>query len=281
MDRASMTVPVRRAESEYDDKLRRSKEEHDTHARQLEEQLKRVNAQLEEAQRKSGTASRQQEGVARQDLFAEGLQKRFRDDLVTSTGVGKRGPDVTQVVRVGRLDCGVLLWECKRTAAWNAEWPHKLAGEVRAAGARFGVIVSEAMPPDTDGSAKIGNVWVCDYGHALDLAEGLRQAVIAVHRHEAANAARLGIAAKVYDYVATGGFEQRYKSMEQAIDSVETELASDQRTSQQRWKRLEKLIADLREQGLRGIVLDIIGLGGEIPPAARAELGDEPLELSD
>jgi hypothetical protein len=35
------------------------------------------------------------------------------------------------------------------------------------------------------------------------------------------------------------------------------------------------------EQGLRGIVLDIIGLGGEIPPAARAELEDGLLELSD
>ena len=29
---------------------------------------------------------------------------------------------------------------------------------------------------------------------------------------------------------------------------------------------------EIREQGLQGIVLDIIGLGGEIPPAARAEL---------
>jgi hypothetical protein len=173
----------------------------------------------------------------------------------------------------------VLLWECKRTAAWNTEWPRRLAGEVRSAGAKFGVIVSEVLPADTEGSRQIGDVWACDYGHARDLATGLRQAIIAGHRHETANAARLGIAGKVYDYIATGGFEPRYKTMEQAIDSVEAELASDQRASLQRWKRLEKLIADLREQGLRGIVLDIIGLGGEIPPAARAELGNEPPEL--
>lgn len=266
---------LRRAKAEYDEKLLRKQEEHDTRARQLEEQLKRVNAQLEEAQRKSDTSSRQQEGIARQDVFAEDLRARFPDDLITVTGVGKRGPDVTQVVRIGHLECGVILWECKRTAAWNAEWVHKLAREVRDAGARFGIVVSEILPAGTDGSGQVGEVWACDYAHAWHIAAGLRQAIIAVCRHEAANAARTGIAEKVYDYIATGGFEARYKAMEQAIDRIATELDTDQRTSQQRWKRLEKHISELREQGVEGIVLDIIGLGGEIPPAARAELPGE------
>ena len=43
---------------------------------------------------------------------------------------------------------------------------------------------------------------------------------------------------------------------------------------------MERLIDEMLEQGLHGIVLDIIGLGGEIPPAARAELPeDDPPEL--
>lgn len=110
---------------------------------------------------------------------------------------------------------------------------------------------------------------------------GIRQAVVAVHRHEAANAARTGIAERVYDYFATGGFEARYKTMEQALDRIDAELEQDQRTSQQRWKRLERLTADLRDQGMEGIVLDIIALGGEVPPAAQAELpGNDPLALS-
>jgi len=272
---------LRRAEADFEEKIGLKQQEHDTRTRQLEEQLRRVNAQLEEAQRKSGITSRQQEGVAWQDVFALELRTRFPDDLITVTGVGKRGPDVTQVVRIGHLECGVILWECKRTAAWNAEWPRKLATEVRSAGARFGVIVSDVLPPGTDGSGQVGDVWACDYSHAWHLAAGLRQAIIAVYRHEAANAARTGIAEKVYDYIATGGFEGRYKAMEQAIDRIAAELETDQRTSLQRWKRLEKLIAELRDQGLDGIVLDIIGLGGEIPPAARAELPDNPaLEIT-
>ncbi len=270
-----------RAEADYQEQLRLSKDDYDTRARQLEDQLKRVNAQLEQAQRKSGTGLRQQEGVSRQDLFAEQLQQRFPDDQITVTAVGKRGPDVTQVVRIGHLDCGVILWECKRTATWNAEWSRKLAAEARDSEARFAVIVSEVLPSDIDGSGQVGSVWVSDYEHAWHLAAGLRQAIITVHRYVAANAARAGIAEKVYDYFATGGFEARYKTMEQAIDRLVMELDQDQRTSLQRWKRLEKITAEIRDQGLQGIVLDVIGLGGEIPPAARAEVqADSILELT-
>jgi hypothetical protein len=271
---------LRRKEEAYREQLHRKDEEHDTRTRQLEDQLKRVREQLEEAQRKSATGSRQQEGLARQDLFAEELQRRFPDDLITVTERGKRGPDVTQVVGAGRLHCGVILWECKRTAAWGPQWPGKLADEVRRSGARFGVIVSEVLPAGVDGSGQAGDVWACDYDHAWDLAAGLRQAVIAVYRHETANAARVGIAGRVYDYIATGGFEARYKAMERALDKLGQELDQDQRVTRQRWRRLERLTEQIREEGLRGIVLDIIGLGGEIPPAARAELPeDTPPEL--
>lgn len=266
---------LRRKDQSYQEQLCRKDEEHDTRTRQLEDQLKRVREQLEEVQRKSGTGSRQQEGIARQDLFAEELRRRFPLDMIAVTARGKRGPDVTQVVRAGRLDCGVILWECKRTAAWSTEWPGKLADEVRRAGARFGVIVSEVLPAAIDGSGQVGDVWTCDYAHAFDLAAGLRQAAVVVYRHEAANAARSGIGGKVYDYIATGGFEARYKAMERALDRLAHELDQDQRITQQRWKRLERLTQQIRQDGLRGIVLDIIGLGGEIPPAARLELPDD------
>jgi hypothetical protein len=266
---------LRCATEDYAEKLRRRDEEHGTRTRQLEDQLKRVRTQLEEAQRKSGTSLRQQEGISRQDLFGEELQRRFPADLITVAPQGKRGPDVTQVVRAGHLDCGVILWECKRTAAWSNDWPHKLAGEARRAGARFGVIVSEVLPAGMEGSGVIGGVWACDYGHALELATGFREAIIAVYRHVAANAGRAGEAERVYDYVVTGGFEARYKASEQAQDRLRQELDQDQRATQQRWRRMERIMDEIREQGLRGVVLDIIGLGVEIPPAARAELPED------
>jgi len=271
---------LRRKDAAYQEQLRRLQEQHGIQTRQLEDQLTRVRCQLEEAQRKTSTSPRQQEGVTRQDMFGDELRHRYPDDLITVTPQGRRGPDITQVVRVGRMDCGIILWECKRTAAWGAAWPAKLAAEVLQAKARFGVIVSEVMPIGMDGSGRIGDLWACSYDHAGDLAAGLREAIIAVRRHETANAGRQEIAGKIYDYVATGPFEGRYKSMEQAIDKLRQEIEQDQRASQQRWKRLQHLVDRIRDDGLHGILLDIIGLGGEIPPAARAELPhDNPPEL--
>ena len=269
-----------RAEETFKEQLRRKDEEHDIRTRQLEDQLNRVSRQLEEIQRKSGTGSRQQEGIARQDLFAEELQRRFPGDLITVTPRGKRGADVAQVVRVGRLDCGVIQWECKRAAAWSTGWPGKLADEARRSGASFSVIVSEVLPAAVDGSAQdAGDVWACDYDHAWDLAAGLRQAVIAVYRYRAANAARAGAEGQVYDYFATGGFEARYKATERAVAKLRQEIDQDQRVTQHRCKRMEQLTDVIWEEGLQGIVLDIISLGGEIPPAATAELPEgEPPE---
>ena len=87
-----------------------------------------------------------------------------------------------------------------------------------------------------------------------------------------ANAGRADIAGKVYDYIATGGFEARYKATERAAAKLRQEIGQDQRVTQQRCKRMGQLVDVILEEGLQGIVLDIISLGGEIPPAARAEL---------
>jgi hypothetical protein len=168
-----------------------------------------MKAQAEETARRGATSSRQEEGVARQDVFADELRQHFPNDAVTVTQRGKPGPDVTQRVRVGARDFGVIVWECKRTANWSPAWPSKLACDMREAGAGLSVIVSEALPPGMDGSGRVGDVWVCDFRSAVHLAAGLRWVLIAAAQYEAANAARSDCAGKVYDYIATGGFGAR------------------------------------------------------------------------
>ena len=97
--------------------------------------------------------------------------------------------------------------------------------------------MSRTLPASTEGSRPIGSVWASDYGHARDLAIGLRQAVIAVYRHQAANASRAGIPDKLYDYIATGGFEARYKAMEQGAARLRAERGRQRNAMQQSWKR--------------------------------------------
>jgi len=88
-------------------------------------------------------------------VFHEELQQRFRDDEITITPQGQAGADITQRVRTGGRECGVILWECQRTARWDGRWPGKLARDAGKTQANLAVIVSEALPRDADGSCQL------------------------------------------------------------------------------------------------------------------------------
>lgn len=255
----------------YEEQARRRDEDHKTEVRQLQDKIERVNTQLEEALRRGATGARQEEGFARQDVFAAELGERFPDDEVTVTPRGQAGADVVQVVRQSNRDCGTILWECKRAANWSATWIRKLAGDVRKAGAAFGVIVSETLPPGMDGSGRVDDVWACDFGTAVHLAAGLRWVLIAASQYEAANAARAGTSGKVYDYIATGGFAARCEAISRAIDTMLSTLGKERRYYEQRWKDWERHIETVAGS-LCGIAGDLVRLGAEVPPPLRAEL---------
>jgi len=137
------------------------------------------------------------------------------------------------------------------------------------------VIVTQTLPPGTKGSRQIDGIWVTDFAHACDLVTVVRAMVIMIHGYETANADRADKAGKLLDYIHTGKFADRVKGMEQGLDRLDEDLDQEMRLTPQRWKRREALHAEIRSAGVRGILLDIIELGGEIPPAACTELNAE------
>jgi hypothetical protein len=280
LERERMRDAIRKEEREqaskiqqerYEELSRRKEDDHKTEVHQLKDKIERMNTQLEEAVRRGATGARQEEGFARQDVFADELRERFPSDEITVTARGQAGADVTHRVRhVGR-DCGTILWECKRAANWSGTWISKLADDSRKAGAAFGVIVSETLPHGMDGSGRVDEVWICDFGSAVHLATGLRWVLIAASQYEAANAARADASGKVYDYIATGGFASRCEVVNRAIDMMTTTLGKEKRYYEQKWKEWERHIETVTGS-IYGIVGDLIGLGAEVPPPLRAEL---------
>lgn len=265
-----------KTQARYETQMREKDDAHATEIRELEDKLKRVNSQLDEARRKSATGSRQEEGFTRQDLFAEELRRRFPADEITVNPRGMAGADVTQVVRVSGHDCGVILWECKRAANWSGTWIGKLADDVAKASANLGVIVSEELPVGMDSSGFVDGIWVTGYQHAPTLAAGLREAVTIAWRHTLANAGRDDAAAKVYDYITTGGFADRYAAAERALDAQLETLRKEKRYYSQSWAQREQQIEKTR-LNLVGIVADLVRVGAELPSTALAELPESDL----
>jgi hypothetical protein len=261
----------RKTQERYEAELRQKDEAHAVEVRELEEKLNRVNTQLDQARRKGAMGSRQEEGFTQQDLFAEELRRRFPADEITVTPRGVTGADVAQTVRLGGRDCGVILWECKRAASWSGNWIGKLADDVAKAGADMGVIVSAELPAGMDNSGLIDGIWVTDYPHAPTLAAGLREAVTTAWRYKLANADRDNTAAKVYDYIATGGFADRYAAAERALDAQLETLRKEKRYYAQSWAQREQQIEKTRAN-LTGMVGDLIRVGAELSATALAEL---------
>jgi hypothetical protein len=263
----------------YEEQMRRKDADHATKVRELEERLNRVSTQLDEAQRKAATGSRQEEGFTRQELFARELERRFPDDDIKVTARGTAGADVTQAVRVKGHDCGVILWECKRAGKWGGDWITKLGQDAAKAKANLAVIVSEELPASMDSSGLSDGVWVTSYQYAATLAAGLREAVTTAWRYQLANAARDDTAAKVYDYITTGGFADRYAAAERALDAQLDTLRKERSYYTRSWAQRERQIEETRGN-LTGMVADLIRVGAELPSTAMAELSATDVALA-
>ena len=86
---------------------------------------------LEEAQRKATRGSQQSQGEVQELDLENILRGEFSGDSIEAIGKGVLGADVRQRVKSPRgVDCGVILWESKRTKTWSEGWIGKLKEEL-------------------------------------------------------------------------------------------------------------------------------------------------------
>ncbi len=136
-----------------------------------EKVISELNIKLQEAQRKAEQGSMQTQGEVLELDFEQQLRQAFPIDVVDPIATGARGADVKLgVVSPQGRDCGAILFETKRTKAWQNTWVTKLAADMRNARVEFGVIVTETLPSDISHFGQKDGIWVTDYASAIPLA---------------------------------------------------------------------------------------------------------------
>jgi len=222
-----------------------------------EAQLAGMQRQIEELRRKSEQGSQQLQGEALEIELEFLLRSRFPRDLIEPVAKGEFGGDVVhRVMAANGQGCGTILWESKRTKAWNQAWLGKLRDDQRAAKAEIALIVSNALPKGVESFDLVDNVWVAEPRFAIPLAVALRQSLIDVAASRKAKEGQQSKTELMYAYLTGPRFRHRIEAIVEKFTDMQADLDRERATMTRLWAK--------REQQLRGVLDSTAGLYGDL-----------------
>jgi hypothetical protein len=232
-----------------------------------EEIIAGMQRQIEELKRKSERRSEQLQGEVLELELEDVLRRQFPFDDIVPVPKGIHGGDIVQIVRdAGGGECGIILWESKRTKNWNDGWLAKLRDDQRAAKAHIAMLVSMELPKGVTTFESVEGVWVTNPSCALALAAALRMGLIQVAAARRAADGKQTKMELLYNYLSGQEFRHRIEGIVEAFITLKQDLDAERRTMQRAWAKREKQLerATLQAAGLHG---DLSGLMGKALPS--------------
>ena len=187
-----------------------------------------------------------------------------------------RGGDVQHMVRTNTgHDCGMILWETKRTKNWSGAWTGKLKEDMRAAKAELAVLVTQALPDGVNHFGTVDGVWVCDHASALPLALALRHGLVTAAMARLAETGKAGKMEELYFYLCGVEFRQHVEAVVESFATMQEDLQKERRAMEKAWAAREKQIgrAIQHTAQLYGGIQGIAG-SSALPEIKTLQLGD-------
>jgi hypothetical protein len=232
-------------------------EQHRLKLLEKEQQVQQLCRQIEDLKRKAEQGSQQTQGEVLEVALEELLKELFPTDSIEPVAKGVRGGDVVQrVLDEGGTDCGLILWESKRTRHWSAQWLPKLRDDLRAVRASRSVIVSEQLPEHIRHFGQVDGVWVASWACVHPIAVALRETLIAVARSNRALEGRQSKMELVYNYLKGQEFLNRVSGVVEAFVTMRQDLETEKRAYQKYWAK--------REKQLERVLINTSGLHGDL-----------------
>ncbi|MHB1308673.1 MAG: DUF2130 domain-containing protein [Limisphaerales bacterium] len=246
------------------------------HLAEKEKVITDLQQQIGLLKQRAEQGSMQLQGEVLELDLEERLRTAFPLDAIESVATGQRGGDVRHRVRTNLgQECGVILWEAKRTRHWGREWPAKLKQDQRSEKADLAVIVSQALPAEIRGFGLLDGVWVCDYACAPPLAAALRHALVQAAMARQSEVGRHGKMEELYTYLTSLEFRQRIEGVVDAFKSLREDLEAEKRALQKHWARREKQL----DQAITHTAMLYGGVQGIVGQTALPDI--QPLQLPD
>jgi hypothetical protein len=241
-----------------------------------EKRVSDMKKMIEDLKRTSQQGSMQTQGeVAELDL-EETLRRLFPTDEISEVKKGELGGDVRQVVKTQRgTDCGLIVWERKRTKAWTEDWVKKLKEDIARDKANLGVIVTEVLPKDF--KKEIGEksgIWITTAPFVEPLAMLLRKVLYDVAKEKSVKAGKQSQAEEIYDFVTSSEFISQIENMVTIYQEMKGEISKERAVYERQWK-LREVQVDSLLKGLSGVYGSMQGYAKNALPQVKS------LELMD
>ena len=257
-----------RAEAEKDAtrKFDLEREQHDI-------EKKRLDKQMADMQRQLGQSASELQGEALEVYLKRQLQTKFPSDKINDIARGLSGADLEQeVIDVQLGNCGLIVWEAKRTKHWNDNWLEKIKEDADRVGAHLRVIVSETLPTDIRNFGLKEGVWISNTECALPLAQALRSRLIESTRLQRAVQGKGLKMDEIYQYLTSPRFGERIQRMVETWKALEEQVNSEERSMQSQWKKRRKQLAKMQDSTIEMFTDFSAILGQEIAQVPGLEL---------
>lgn len=278
-EKESMELEVRKQLDIERERIRKEAADQATEANRLnmaerEKTIQDLQGKISDLKQRAEQGSMQLQGEVLELDLEEKIAAAFPYDEITPISKGVNGADVHQQVRTNLgKECGLIVWETKRTKAWGGKWIAKLKEDMRSARGEVAVLVSQVLPSEVKGFGFVDGVWVCDYASALALATALRQGIVSVAATKMSEEGRQGKKERLYDYLCGTEFRQRVQALVEGFIQLKTDLEAEKKAVTKIWAKRDKQLEGL--VGSTALMFGSIqGIAGEeaLPDIASLQL---------
>jgi hypothetical protein len=198
------------------------------------------------------------------------LREQFPGDKIEHRGM--RG-DVLQTVLDGGQMAGTIVFECKRTRAWQLAYVRQTKTAMEANGTRYGVLVSRHLPPGRTGMCVVRGVIVVVPAIAAQVVAVLREGVVTIARLRLSQEGTSAKSEALLEYLRGQDFSNAIQLVQEKVGELRDSLTRERSHHDGWWRTREQhYAAILREaSGIDARICDLLGGRGSV--RRRADVG--------
>jgi len=259
----------KQAENELRGKIQ---EAYEIKMKEYELKLEQQNKLINELKQKSEQGSMQLQGEAMEVALQEILMQNFPQDRIEEVPKGCRGADCIQrVINHTGNECGIIVFECKKTKNFHQDWIEKLKEDQRAINADVAVLVTDVFPKDLSQFGFYQGVWVCHLREVIPLTLVLRDKILRVWEVMKTQENKGEKMTMLYNYLTGNEFRQQIQAIAEAFMNMKEQINKERAYMEKSWKE--------REMQLNKILLNTSHMYGSVRAIAGKNI--EPVKYLD